>query len=284
MAAQAEALVKDYPELNFDVNNLPFLTNTTDTVKSLPTAKEKKQATENTELIEQHQHEAVKFRGIFDYDEADVEKDKYRILRALKYVRLIGHALVDQYGSLTDEELKMMVGALYTVPQKIIYATLKPYQDHYDDIIAGLMNFVKEIDPENRISINEVQELLNSAAVNLALNIMNDIGYNASNRNTMIVLNEAELSNSNHKVQNLIMQENAGNSAAFIAKAVDLRKEYENVPFIKYLIARIAHKHIIYISGIDQRLTEKLVSGKVLSPGSKKAALVGQVGMKDKRK
>ena len=46
MAAQAEALVKDYPELNFDVNNLPFLTNTTDTVKSLPTAKEKKQATE----------------------------------------------------------------------------------------------------------------------------------------------------------------------------------------------------------------------------------------------
>lgn len=284
MAAQAEALVKDYPELNFDVNNLPFLTNTTDTVKSLPTAKEKKQATENTELIEQHQHEAVKFREIFDYDEADVEKDKYRILRALKYVRLIGHALVDQYGSLTDEELKMMVGALYTVPQKIIYATLKPYQDHYDDIIAGLMNFVKEIDPENRISINEVQELLNSAAVNLALNIMNDIGYNASNRNTMIVLNEAELSNSNHKVQNLIMQENAGNSAAFIAKAVDLRKEYENVPFIKYLIARIAHKHIIYISGIDQRLTEKLVSGKVLSPGSKKAALVGQVGMKDKRK
>lgn len=284
MAAQAEALVKDYPELNFDVNNLPFLTNTTDTVKSLPTAKEKKQATENTELIEQHQHEAVKFRGIFDYDEADVEKDKYRILRALKYVRLIGHALVDQYGSLTDEELKMMVGALYTVPQKIIYATSKPYQDHYDDIIAGLMNFVKEIDPENRISINEVQELLNSAAVNLALNIMNDIGYNASNRNTMIVLNEAELSNSNHKVQNLIMQENAGNSAAFIAKAVDLRKEYENVPFIKYLIARIAHKHIIYISGIDQRLTEKLVSGKVLSPGSKKAALVGQVGMKDKRK
>ena len=195
MAAQAEALVKDYPELNFDVNNLPFLTNTTDTVKSLPTAKEKKQATENTELIEQHQHEAVKFRGIFDYDEADVEKDKYRILRALKYVRLIGHALVDQYGSLTDEELKMMVGALYTVPQKIIYATLKPYQDHYDDIIAGLMNFVNEIDPENRISIHEVQELLNSAAVNLALNIMNDIGYNASNRNTMIVLNEAELSN-----------------------------------------------------------------------------------------
>ena len=284
MAAQAEALVKDYPELNFDVNNLPFLTNTTDTVKSLPTAKEKKQATENTELIEQHQHEAVKFRGIFDYDEADVEKVKYRILRALKYVRLIGHALVDQYGSLTDEELKMMVGALYTVPQKIIYATLKPYQDHYDDIIAGLMNFVKEIDPENRISINEVQELLNSAAVNLALNIMNDIGYNASNRNTMIVLNEAELSNSNHKVQNLIMQENAGNSAAFITKAVDLRKEYENVPFIKYLIGRIAHKHIIYISGIDQRLTEKLVSGKVLSPGSKKAALVGQVGMKDKRK
>lgn len=284
MAAQAEALVKDYPELNFDANNLPFLTNTKDTVKSLPTAKEKKQATESTELIEQHQHEAVKFRGIFDYDEADVEKDKYRILRALKYVRLIGRALVDQYGSLTDEELKMMVGALYTVPQKIIYATLKPYQDHYDDIIAGLMNFVKEIDPENEISINEVQELLNSAAVNLALNIMNDIGYNASNRSTMIVLNEAELSNSNHKVQNLIMQENAGNSAAFIAKAVDLREEYENVPFIKYLIARIAHKHIIYTSGIDQRLTEKLVSGKVLSPGSKKAALVGQVGMKDKRK
>lgn len=284
MAAQAEVLVKDYPEVDFDANNLPFLTSTTDTVKSLPTQKEKREATKNTELVEQHQHEAVQFRGIFDYDEEDVDKDKYRILRALKYVRLIGRALVDQYGSLDGDELKMMVEALYTVPQKIIYATLKPYQDHYDDIIIGLVKFVKEIDPENKITISEVKDLLNASAVDLTLNIMNDIGYNASNKNTMLVLNEAELGNSNRKMQNLIMQENAGNSAAFIAKAIDLRAEYENAPFIKYLIARVAHKHIVYTPKIDQRLTEKLVSGKVLSSGSKKSALIGQAGMKDKRK
>ena len=49
------------------------------------------------------------FRGIFDYDENDVKKTKYRILRALKYAELVARALVDQYGALEADEIDIML-------------------------------------------------------------------------------------------------------------------------------------------------------------------------------
>ena len=43
------------------------------------------------------------------------------ILRALKYTQLLGRGLVDQYGNLDANEVDSLVGALYSLPQKIVY-------------------------------------------------------------------------------------------------------------------------------------------------------------------
>ncbi len=109
IAFKAANLLEGYPELNFKENNIPFIKLINAPRVALPTEKEKKANTQQTEKVEMARQEAVKFRGIFDYNESDVEKDKYRILRAFKYTQLIGRTLVDQYGDLESEDLEIMI-------------------------------------------------------------------------------------------------------------------------------------------------------------------------------
>lgn len=97
---------------------------------------------------------------------------------------------------------------------------------------------------------------------------------NSSNRNTIGVLDHVPLTNSNHKIHNLMMCENVGNSDAFVERAHVLREKYDGNPFICHLISRIAQKHLFYNPQVDMRVTDKLISYKILSPKAKKAALL----------
>ena len=288
IASKAAELLEQYPEIDFDQNNLPNLMKTTKKSDLTPSHEDKKEAAARVEMLErekQEQQERIEFRNIFDFDEEDVDKGTYRIIRALRYVRLIGRMLVDQYGSLDGDELDVMVNAIYSVPQKIAYAVLQPYDEHFDELIEDLSQFVQEYASDEKISKETLQNMLSSAAVTHMLNIFNDIAYNASNMYTINVLNEAmgkdgfsegRRTKSNYKIYNLMLQENAGSSQAFVSKAIDLNKEYSRNPFIHQLIARIAQKHLIYTPRIGQRITEQLVSGGVLSAKNQKTALISQ--------
>lgn len=274
IASKASELLVDYPELNFDENNLPFISRSTTKVECVPDHKDREKATKEVEKIEKRRHDLIEFRNIFDFNEEDVNKEKYKVLRALCYVRLLGRMLVDQYGNLETEDLEVMLNVLYEAPQKILYAALKPYQEHYEEIIDDLEKYVADVAPEERISRTDLQNMLSNAATTLSLNVMNDIAYNSSNRNTIGVLDHVPLTNSNHKIHNLMMCENVGNSDTFVERAHVLREEYDGNPFICHLISRIAQKHLFYNPQVDMRVTDKLISYKILSPKAKKAALL----------
>ena len=62
----------------------------------------------------------------FDYDDSDILKRNYVILRSLKYTQLVGRAFADQYGALDGTDIETLMHTVYSVPQKIIYAMLMP--------------------------------------------------------------------------------------------------------------------------------------------------------------
>lgn len=274
IASTANNILEKYPELNFDDQNIPFLTTYRSLDLPMPSAVEVKKHKNEISKIEESRHEAVKFRGIFDYDESDVEKEKYRVLRALKYTRLIGQALVDQYGTLESEELESMITSIYSNTQKVLYAVMKPYQDQYDKIISSLISFAKEVLPDKEIKSEEIHRLLTDSAVILSLNVMNDIAYTCSNSRTISVLREMEAVTSNYSIHKLIMVENTGNTPAFVKDALSLNQQYNKNPFIRSLISQIARKHIIFMSKIDNKQINKLVSGKILSVKNSKGLLI----------
>ena len=284
IANKASELLSDYPELDFDANNLPFLKQWQPTQPKLPSKEEAKRATKTTEIVEKQHQESVKYRGIFDYDEEDVEKDRYRIQRAFRYLQIISRALVDQYGSLEASEISTIVNTIYQLTPKVIHASLKPYQDNYAAIIADLRQFAEQIQPDKTYTDEDLGKLLSQAAIIFTLNVMNDIAYNAATSNTIQVLNEVDLVNGNYLIQNLMMFDNAGDSSAFVSRSVELMRQSSGNAFISSLISRVARKHIVYTPNISHVLVDKLVSGKVLSPSSKKAMLIEQRQREQKKK
>lgn len=284
IANEADALLSCYPELDFDANNLPLLKIYRPSKQQLPSQEEKRKVTENTEAVEKQCQESVKYRGIFDYNEEDVEKDGYRIRRAYKYLQIVSRALVDQYGSLEASEITSIVTAIYHLTPKVIYASLKPYQDNYDAIIEELKRFTDQSHTGKKYTVEELRKLFSLSAINYMLNTMNDIAYNAATCNTIQVLNEIDLVNGNHLLQNLMMYDNSGDSSAFVHRTVELMRQVTGNAFLSHLISRVARKHIVYTPGISHALVDKLISGKVLSPKSKKTLLIEQRKRDQKKK
>jgi len=283
IAAKAIDLMEKYPELDFEENNLPMLKENKFKPNTLPTAKEIKEVVNDTENIEKIRHETVRFKGIFDYKDEDVEKEENRILRAHRYTQLIGQALLNQYGSLTGEEIDIFLKVIYSIPQKVIYARLKPYQDNYDEVINEIMRFATELPSDDNVNIEDIKNIFNSVALSFSLDVMNDIAFNCSNSNTINVLNDYEITTQNQSILNLMMEENAGNSQAFVNKSISKFNDVKEDAFIKILIGIIARKHIIFTKDFDYTLVDKLVSSGVLSSAGKKSLLFKKRRKKDEK-
>ena len=198
------------------------------------------------------------------------------ILRALKYAQLVGRALVDQFGALESEEVDKLTETLYSVPQKVIFAVLTPYQEHCEEIVQNLYSFAQKNMLGERFTKEKIRALFSSAGIMLALNIMNDIAYNAANENTITVLRERPNQNLNYRIFELMLEENTGNTSEFVQRAIALRKDLDNSPFSVMLISQIARKHIIYNGNINHRELNRLLSGNVLSSEKKTSLLLTQ--------
>lgn len=276
IATKALELLEPYPEWNFEENNIPFLTYHAKANVTIPTKEETKAAKEQQEQVEKDRHELVKFQGIFDYSDDDVNKEQFKIWTAFKYTQLIGRALVDQYGTLDASEIDLITQSLYSAPQKIIYALLIPYQRHYVSFVESITQFAKAELPEERVTVEKIKEMLAEAGTIQALNIMNDIAYNASNHSTIDALRDVTPATINQKIMQLMMEENVGNTPDFVSRAITLSDELSKVPYAKALIAQIARKHILYTPSIDHREIDRLVSGHIISPKGKKTLIVEQ--------
>ena len=274
IAAKAVELVKDYPEWEYNEKNIPFLHENMKMSNSLPTESEKKVAKENVERVEQGRHEAIKFRGIFDFNEADVEKTRFLIIRAYKYIQLVGRALVDQYGSLDADEIDQIVDALYTVPPRIVYAMLTPAQLHYEETVQSLLLFAKEFLPDKPVTEEMIRELLSQAGIECALDILNDVAFNASNSTTISALRSGPVAVPTHQVFELMMEENVGNTSVFVDRAVKLFKDFDGSPYGRMLIYLVARKHLIYTGSINHKSIDELISGGVFSKDNKPSILI----------
>ena len=80
----------------------------------------------------------------------------------------------------------------------------------------------------------------------------------------------------NGKILRLMMEENVGNTAEFVQRAIALRKEVHDDHYARMLVAQIARKHIIYSGNIDHREVNKLLSGGVLATETKPSLLLAK--------
>ena len=281
IAEKAISIMEEYDEWSFEDKNIPFIHQNIKIVETPPSAKDTKETHKQIEQIEKEHHDIIEFQSIFDYNEDDAKELEFVTARALKYTRLIGRAVIDQFGALELDELDILLQTIFSVPQRIIYALLKPCQDNYQEIVDGILKLAEKVIPEQKIQKEAVEELLGNEGTMLALNVLNDIAFSVSNDSTIVALRDVPENNRNYKVLELMMEENVGRTSEFVERAIKLRKDFENSPYGKILINQIARKHLLYTSNVDHREIDRLISGKVISPRSKPELLLS-AGTKNK--
>ena len=271
---EANDILSEYEELDFDANNIPFLKEHFEVDAMIPTQVDKKDYDERIEKEEEKKQDnaVIRYKNIFDYDEEEADKRHYRIVRAFKCLEVIGKSLVSQYSTLYSYEKEKIVNIMFKMPNQLLYAILKPYSDNFDRIITELENFVSSIHSGKEILRKDIVNFLSDAGIMLVLNVYDNIALFCTDSNTIDSLKDYNVEGSNEVIQSLVMCENTRNSNMFIDKSVKICENTRDY-FLKYLVKLVVRKHILTTPSLKHDQRNKLTS-KVFGKKSEKDLLI----------
>jgi predicted phosphodiesterase len=280
---EARAILSEYEELDFDNNNVPFLKEYYKDDTMIPSQEDKKHYDERIEKEEEKKQEnaVIRYKSIFDYNEEEANKSPYRISRAFKCLEVIGKSLVSQHSTLYRNEKENIVNIMFEMPNRLLYAILKPYSDKFEEIITELEIYVSYIQPEKKINKKDIVHFLSEAGLMLVLNVYDSIALYCTDSNTFENLIDYKVKNSNEIIQSLIMCENTRNSDVFIDKSAKICENTKDF-FLEYLVKLIAQKHILTTPSLKRDHRNKLASNVFGKKSEKDLLILSQKAEKNK--
>jgi len=277
-------IVQDFPELDFDNNNVSFLKRQRAITLSVPSENEKKKVAEALDDAErQHllvESDDIQYESVYAYDENEADHYPNKIVKAMKYLEIISKSLISHWVNLNKLEKLRIVNLMYSAPNRLLYAMLKPYDDKYDELITEIQNFISLIPKMSKVERVEIEELFNKMASYICLHLYNEVAFFGANNDTLPLLNNESLKTSNYKIVNLIMEGNGASTSSFVDKAVKL-KESEDDVFITNLIQIITYRHIMERTVSSPQLNR--VASKILTGIPKQKLLINSMVSKAKK-
>ncbi|MDR2965978.1 MAG: metallophosphoesterase [Treponema sp.] len=271
-----DSIVREFDELNFDINNIGFINPQHDFSVSIPTQKDKKEMEKRVDDHEKHfrkeENEEIQFRSVYDYNEKDADTLKNRIVRAVKYLEIISKSLISHNVNFELSEKKKIIEQMYSAPNRILYAIFKPHDDQYNEIIDDIYESIKSTDTDeaSKLRKQDIEEIFYRSAISICLSLYDHVAYFGSSTDTLYLLNEVDMKTTNYKISNLIMEENGGTTENFVNKAIKL-KESKNDLLLSNLIKMVARKHLI-TRNVDFNIKDK-IADKIFTSSSKKQVL-----------
>lgn len=257
----AESLLFNIEELDFDQPNISFIKGLNKSEVKLPTAKQKneyKKLEDNTERKRRKKDSLeIKYRDLYNYDENDAEKFRFRISRAIKYIEIIAKSLNSQFSILEASEKNRIVECLYKLPNRILFAILKQAEEKYDEIINDLKELADTLELEKKPGEEELKKIVNDCSVLVCLSLYDSIAFCCATSTTLPVLDNYSLTNSNYSILNLMMQENSLSTEVFVEKACKLAQGSED-DFLYHLIRMVVRKHVITHDTLIYKQLDKL--------------------------
>ena len=271
-----ESIIGTYPELNFDEKNISFLNPQHEITVKIPTEKDKKEVERmidsNEKQLRKNESEEIQFRSVYDYNENEADFFPNIIYRSIKYLEIISKSLISHNVNFELSEKKRIIELMYSAPNRILYALLKPYDQQYSMVIDELLEIFNSTDASasNKISREDIEDIFFRSAILICLSLYDNVAFFGSNSDTLFLLNDFDMKTKNNKIANLIMEENGGTTENFVNKAIKL-KESEKDSFLTNLIKMIARKHLV-TRNVNFNIKDKMAD-KIFSSSSKKQIL-----------
>lgn len=248
--ANAGDLLTPWKLLSFGEKNISVLHNLTDEEVAPPTDKERKEyENDKEEHEEKHCSEnVVEAKGLFEYNDADIDKYPYRLDRAIKYTEMICKALPSFNSSLKLTQKRELVQAIYNYPRKIAFAMLRPLDMNLDEIKKDLLNFVKRenIKKENgeEYSEKDILDAIQDSARATMLSVFNYFAEISTSPKSLELLLEKDTEDVSEMIQRLMIIESYGNTDALLRESETLLKTYSKTEY-EVMIKLVVRKHLL---------------------------------------
>lgn len=259
-------------ELSFDAENVKLLLDTTIPVKnSLPNEEERKQREE----VLTKQEEDAKFSDLielvneYDYSEADLLKIENQIMISFKYLEILSKTLPAFCQNMKVEQQDKLVSLIYKCPNQFLFKVLKDIGDNFDEFCNEVYGDISALRQEKNIAevnIDSVKHMIEQISAMLVMVLYQVVAATSASEQTIIALNEFDYdSNSNYKLQNLMMISQVADVSTFSRRAQDLNKESKNKiekSIIKYTVREYLLRNNVEIYGEAQSLIDCFFGGQ----------------------
>ncbi|MCI9501106.1 MAG: hypothetical protein HFG76_03745 [Hungatella sp.] len=259
-----------WEELDIDKNNIEYLTRTTNPVKmALPDKKEKKAHDDNKtemekEYVEKHQKHGNEEK-LYLYDESEVNDFDSKIGSSIAYLESVAKILPNFRHIMDGEKRQTVTDILYRYPNKLLYFMLKDIDEKLDSAIKKALDMNPKTKKGMLITKDMLTKSIQNQSIAFILSVYDFVAETAAAGKAMNELNgrfDFE-SNSNYKVQNIMMEESIGNAHGLYQKAEKLY-DGTNSGIIKQMVLLIMRKHFlthdVAIVGNMQRIVAKFFS------------------------
>lgn len=258
--------MKEWEELSLDKDNVGYLSKVQQNDRPpLPNVKDKEKFKKEKEKIEKEVVESQKTdaESLYSYDETKVNSFGNKIAKSINYLELVAKILPNFRHLLKGEQKQAIVEILYTYPNKLLYFMLKDIDDNYKMIIDEILKSAPKTRKGKLITKDMIAKELKNQSIAYILSIYDFIAGTAVTGKTIGDLNRQDYfdfeENTNYRLQNLLMEENAGNFHAMATKAEKLYDEAE-LEITKQMTALIVRKyflcHDVNIVGEAQHLID----------------------------
>lgn len=259
-------------ELSFDAENIKFLLDTTIPVKnSLPNEEERKQRDE----VLAKQEEDAKFSDLielvneYDYSEEDLLKIENQIMISFKYLEILSKTLPAFCQNMKVEQQDVLVSLIYRCPNQFLFDVLKDIGDNFEAFCNEVYEDISALRQEKNIAevnINSVKHMIEQISAVLVMALYQVVAATSSSEQTITALNEFNYnSNSNYKLQNLMMISRVADVTTFSRRAQELNRELENKiekSIIKYTVREYLLRNNVEIYGEAQSLIDCFFGGQ----------------------
>ena len=259
-------------ELSFDAENVKFLLDTTIPVKnSLPNEEERKQR----DKVLAKQEEDAKFSDLielvneYDYSEEDLLKIENQIMISFKYLEILSKTLPAFCQNMKVEQQDALVSLIYRCPNQFLFDVLKDIGDNFEAFCNEVYEDISALRQEKNIAevnIDSVKHMIEQISAVLVMALYQVVAATSASEQTITALNEFNYnSNSNYKLQNLMMISRVADVSTFSRRAQELNRELENKiekSIIKYTVREYLLRNNVEIYGEAQSLIDCFFGGQ----------------------
>lgn len=278
IAKHAGELLSPWEEIDFSKNNIAYLRKRKPPEIQAPTQEDHERLRRQKEVAEEERYNdtVIEAKGLFDYDESDVDEYPYRLIRAFRYTEMICKSLPAFNSSLKLLQKNKLVELVYSYPHKIAFAMLKPIDEKVDTLCDELLEFAQKNSAEKRKGIpysrEDIMNLLISYGNGLILSILDHFSELCTSPKTIELLSSKNHQEWSKQLERLMIIENSGNTDLFLREAeLEIRNLKDDDAV--HMVRLVVRKHLLCNPGLPFNKRQQIVD-KFFGKKARKAMLM----------